>query len=249
MSGINAPGGLSVDITVQRTEFLLATRFEAEPGRTLALVGPNGAGKSTVIGAIAGVTRVGSGRIRLAGRILVDTESGDFLPIERRRLGLVFQEGLLFPHLSVLQNVAFGIRSRGVARREAAERADEWLGRLGISRLAARLPAGLSGGQRQRVALARALAAEPDALLLDEPLAALDVRARDEVRLVLAEHLADFPGVTLLASHELADLEMLATDVLVLEHGRVSQRGSLTELRARPATAWVRRLLTGAAAD
>ncbi len=249
MSGINPPGGLSVDITVQRAEFLLAARFEAEPGRTLALVGPNGAGKSTVIGAIAGVTAVSSGRIRLAGRILADTESGDFLPIESRRLGLVFQEGILFPHLSVLQNVAFGIRSRGVARREAAERAGEWLGRLGISRLAARLPADLSGGQRQRVALARALAAEPDALLLDEPLAALDVRARDEVRLVLAEHLADFPGVALLASHDLADLEMLATDVLVLEHGQVSQRGSLAELSARPATSWVRRLLAGAAAD
>lgn len=249
MSGISESSGLSVDITVQRAEFLLAARFEAEPGRTLALVGPNGAGKSTVIGAIAGVTTVSSGRIRLAGRTLVDTDSGGFLTIESRRLGLVSQAGLLFPHLSVLQNVAFGIRSRGVARREAAERAGEWLGRLGISQLGARSPAGLSGGQRQRVALARALAAEPDALLLDEPLAALDVRAREEVRLVLAEHLAAFPGVTLLASHDVVDVQVLAADVLVLEHGQVSQRGSLAELRARPATPWLRRLLAGAATD
>jgi ABC-type sulfate/molybdate transport systems ATPase subunit len=214
--------------------------FEVASGATLALVGPNGAGKSTIVQAIAGLLDA-EGSVRLDGRAL------DALPPERRRVGLVFQDHLLFPHLSVLENVAFGPRAQG--RRDARARASAQLERLGVADLANRRPSQLSGGQSQRVALARALVADPEVLLLDEPLAALDVEVREDVRSELAVHLAGFAGVTVVVTHDMADVAAIACDVLVLERGRASQRGTVREIVRSPATPYVERLVTRWAED
>ena len=226
---------LVAELRVERGAFSLDLDFAVEPGRTLALVGPNGAGKSTALGAIAGLVP-NAGTVRVGDRVL------DELPVEQRRVGYVFQDYLLFPHLTVLENVAFGPRATGMLRADAREAASDWLARLDLAALAQRRPAQLSGGQAQRVALARALATDPEVLLLDEPLAALDVEIRADVRAELATHLADYAGLTIVVTHSLADVAALAHDVIVLERGRATQRGSLAELTAAPATPYVERL-------
>ena len=226
---------LDAELAVTRGAFDLELDFSTEG--TLAIVGPNGAGKSTVLAAIAGLVP-STGAISLGSRRI------DLLPPEGRRVGVVFQDYLLFPHLSVLENVAFGPRSLGRGRPTARATATHWLERLGIPHLAGRRPDQLSGGQAQRVALARALATEPELLLLDEPLAALDVEVRDEVRAELAEHLSDWGGLTIVVTHERADAAALAPDILVIERGLAVQRGSLVELAAAPATPWVARFAT-----
>lgn len=220
----------------------VALDLEVTPGRTLALLGPNGAGKSTVLGALAGIVP-SDGSIVLNGRAI------ETLDTEHRRVGYVFQEYLLFPHLSVLENVAFGPRSSGMPRAAARATAAEWLDRLGIAELAARRPPQLSGGQAQRVALARALASAPELLLLDEPLAALDVEVRAEVREELARHIRDWGGLTIVVTHSLDDVAALADDVVVIEKGRATQRGTVRELVRAPATAYVERLVGSWAED
>lgn len=230
----------SATISVARGVFDLELDFAVEPGRTLALVGPNGAGKSTALGYIAGLVE-GTGRLSVGSRRI------EALPVEQRRIGYVFQEYLLFPHLTVRDNVAFGPRSLGASRATSRLEATGWLDRLGLEHLADRRPAHLSGGQAQRVALARALAAQPDVLLLDEPLAALDAEIRPEVRAELGVHLADWGGITIIVTHSLADAAALAHDVIVLEGGRVTQRGSLAELSAAPATPYVKSFTTESA--
>lgn len=237
--------GLDASIVATRGGFDLAIDLTVEPGRTLALLGPNGAGKSMTIQCLAGLVALSAGHIRVDGRVLDDPATGEWMPTEARRVGVVFQEYLLFPHLTVRDNVAFGPRSAGLSRSQARERASAWLDRLGISSLADRHPGELSGGQAQRVALARALAAEPAVLLLDEPLAALDAEVRDDVRIELAEHLADFDGVTVVVTHSLDDVESLAEDVVVLERGVVTQRATPRQLVTSPATAWVEKLVRG----
>ncbi len=226
---------LRVEIEVARGSFDLSLALAVEPGATLCVLGPNGAGKSTLLGAIAGTVEA-RGSVIVGGRQLIG------MPVEERRVGYLFQEYLLFPHLTVLENVAFGPRAQGVPRVVARERALEWLSRLGIRDLADRRPAQLSGGQAQRVALARALAGEPEVLLLDEPLAALDVEVRDDVRAELAQHLGEWGGIAIVVTHDLADARALASDVIVLEHGRPTQHATLDELVRHPATAYIRRL-------
>ena len=157
-----------------------------------AILGPNGSGKSTLLSALAGLEAIDSGRISLDDAVLDDPDAGTFVPAQRRRIGMVFQDLLLFPHLDVLDNVAFGPRSRGLD--DPRERARTWLERLGGEDLADRRPGSLSGGQAQRVAMARALATEPALLLLDEPLAALDASTRLEVRRELRTHLRSSPA-------------------------------------------------------
>ncbi|HEU0206623.1 MAG TPA: ATP-binding cassette domain-containing protein [Pseudolysinimonas sp.] len=228
---------LVADFTARRGAFEVAVAFHVVAGRPLALVGPNGAGKTTVLNALAGHVGVESGSILLDGRHIEQVAP------ELRRVGVVFQDYLLFPHLTVAENVAYGIRMRGTRRAAARSAALPWLERFDLARLADRSPHELSGGQAQRVALARALAAEPEALLLDEPMAALDVEIRDDVRAELAEYLRDFSGPTVIVTHSAADVAALAADVVVLEHGAVTQRGSWASLRTAPATPYLSRLV------
>ncbi len=229
--------GLVAEVRVRRSPaFAVVADLEVPAGTTVALLGPNGAGKSTVVAALAGLLPLEGGSITLAGRVLDDPGAGTFVAPEDRRIGVVFQDYLLFDHLSVLENVAFGPRSTGVGRDEAHRRARHWLDRVGLGDLGDRRPNGLSGGQAQRVALARALAAEPDLLLLDEPLAALDVGTRAYLRRDLARHLAGFAGPRVLITHDPTEAFLLADRVLVLEDGTVTQSGTPDDIRLRPRT-------------
>jgi molybdate transport system ATP-binding protein len=186
--------------------------------------------------ALAGLLPITDGHITIAGNVVDDPLAGVFVPPEHRRVGIVFQDYLLFPHLSALENVAFGLRSRGVPRVEARRRATGWLDRLGLSSSADRRPGELSGGQSQRVALARALATEPDLLLLDEPLSALDVTTRVELRRVLMEHLEAFPGPRVLITHDPSEAFLIADEIHIIEGGSPTQSGSAEDIRLRPRT-------------
>jgi molybdate transport system ATP-binding protein len=234
---------LTADVGVDLDGFGLDVALAVGPGRTTAVVGPNGAGKTTLLRALAGLRALSSGRIELDGTVLDDPAAGVYLPPERRPVGVVFQDNLLFPHLSALDNVAFGLRSRGHRRAPARRTAAEWLGRVGLRGREGARPAELSGGQAQRVALARALALEPALLLLDEPLAALDATTRNEVRRDLSRHLATFPGVRVLVTHDPVDAALLADHMVVLDHGRVAQTGTPAEITARPRNRWVSQLV------
>jgi molybdate transport system ATP-binding protein len=203
---------------------------------TLALVGPSGSGKSTILRAIAGLVRPGRGRITHGSRVLLDTERSIDVPPEERRIGMVYQDGALFPFLSVLRNVAYGIAG---GRRERERRALSVLQRFGIERLAGAHPGDLSGGERQRVALARAVASEPRILLLDEPLSALDAVTKAEVSAELELRLRRIGVPTILVSHDFADVLGLADRVSVLQEGRLVQTGAPSELVEAPASGFV----------
>jgi molybdate transport system ATP-binding protein len=229
--------GLEASFAVQRsTAFRLDIGLSIPPGETAALLGPNGAGKSSAVAAIAGLLPIDSGRIGLAGAVLDDPADGVFAPAEERRVGVVFQEYLLFPHLSAVENVAFGLRSRGLARSEALARSGQWMARLGLAGFEGHKPESLSGGQAQRVALARALVTDPDLLLLDEPLSALDVTTRAELRHTLAEHLAEFEGPRLLITHDPTEAFLLADRIHVIEDGAITQSGTPGDILMRPQT-------------
>jgi molybdate transport system ATP-binding protein len=238
-----ASTGLLADIVVERESFDLRVELEVATGSTLALLGPNGAGKSTVLRALAGLVRLSGGRIRIAGTVLDDADRASFLPPEHRRVGLVPQDYLLFPHLTVVENVAFGLRATGTGRDAALARAADWLDRVGLGAAAAAKPAELSGGQAQRVALARALVLEPRMLLLDEPLAALDAEIRSQLRSDLATHLRDFEGCAIVVTHDPLDALVLGDQLVVLENGRAVQRGTPTEAAGTPRTGYVAQLM------
>ena len=230
---------LTADVRVDLDGFTLDVALAVEPGQTLAVIGPNGAGKTTLLRALAGLRALTGGHIELDGAVLDDPGTGVYLPPERRPVGVVFQDHLLFPHLDARDNVAFGLRTRGVGRADARRQADGWLGRVGLAERASARPRQLSGGQAQRVALARALASDPALLLLDEPLAALDATTRIDVRRDLRRHLSSFPGIRVLVTHDPVDVAVLADQVLVLDGGRVAQRGTPAEITARPRSPWV----------
>jgi molybdate transport system ATP-binding protein len=227
---------LDAAVRVRRGSFDLDVVVSAAAGETVALVGPNGAGKTTVLDAIAGLVRLDGGRVTAAGHVLEDPAAGIRLAPERRPVAYVFQGLLLFPHLSVVENVAFGLRCRRVARAEARRRAGDWLARVELEWAADRRPGTLSGGEAQRVALARALAVEPHVLLLDEPLAAADVAARRALRREVRRHLDSFPGVRVLVTHDPVEAAALADRLVVIEDGRVAQEGTPEEVRAAPRT-------------
>jgi len=217
----------------------LDVAVEATPGEIVAVLGPNGAGKSTFLRAVAGLVALESGRVELDDVVLDDTSRGIHLQPERRPIGVVFQDYLLFPHLSVLENVSFGLRARGVPARDARNRAGAWLDRLGIAEYAEARPRVLSGGQAQRVALARALAIDPRLLLLDEPLAALDASARGDVRRDLKRHLASFAGIRIVITHDPLEAIALADRLVILERGHVVQTGTPAEVTQRPRSRYV----------
>jgi molybdate transport system ATP-binding protein len=232
---------MTLDAQVTRTlgAFELDLELHARPGEVVALLGPNGSGKSTAFRCLAGLLALDAGRIELDGECLDDPVSGVFVPPERRPVAVVFQNYLLFPNLSALENVAFGLRARGVARNAARKQAAAWLERVGLSDHAAYRPGALSGGQAQRVALARALATEPRLLLLDEPLAALDAGTRSDVRRDLRRHLSTFDGIRLLVTHDPVDAYALADRVVILDAGRVVQSGTIADVTARPRSRYI----------
>lgn len=221
----------------------LEVELQARPGEVIALLGPNGAGKSTVLRCLAGLEPITSGCVSIDGVVVDDPAAGVFVEPEDRPIGLVFQDYVLFDHMTVLENIAYGLRARGSAKHEARARAHEWLERLDLAEYARQRPHALSGGQAQRVALGRALASDPQLLLLDEPLAALDVGTRASVRRDLRRHLATFCGVRVLVTHDPVDAHVLADRVVVLEAGRVVQTGTLAEVTAHPRTRYVAELV------
>lgn len=223
---------LQVDISLTRPEFVVRVEFAVRSGQSLAVLGPNGAGKSTLLNVLAGLAHPDSGHVRLGGRELTGPMT-DVAP-EARRVGLMGQDPLLFPHLSALENVAFGPRAQGRSRATARFAAREWLDLMGLSGMAGRRPAQLSGGQRQRVALARALAAGPDLLLLDEPLGALDAQTVPEIRQVLRTHLRATGTTSILVTHDVLDAAVLADRVLVLERGQIVDEGPTAMVLAAP---------------
>jgi molybdate transport system ATP-binding protein len=232
---------VSLEASIQLTlgPLHLDMELSIDESEVVALLGPNGAGKTTFLRAIAGLVPIKSGQVRLDGEVLEDAATGDYVPTERRPIGFVFQDYLLFPHLSVLDNVAFGLRSRGVRPREASEKAAQWLDRVGLSSYAKAKPGALSGGQRQRVALARALAPDPRLLLLDEPLSALDVTTRAEVRRDLKHHLTSFPGLRLVVTHDPLEAVAIADRLVVMESGRLIQSGTPAEVTEHPRSQYV----------
>jgi molybdate transport system ATP-binding protein len=236
---------MSLEASAQLT--LGRLRLEVElavgTGELVVLLGPNGAGKTTLLRAVAGLVALEQGRVVLDGVVLDDVATGEHVPIERRPVGFVFQDYLLFPHLSALENVAFGLRARGLGRAEARRRAGAFLERVGLAAHAGSRPRALSGGQAQRVALARAMVGEPRLLLLDEPLAALDAATRTEVRRDLRRHLASFDGTRLLVTHDPLEALALADRLVVLEGGRVTQTGSPAEVSGRPRSRYVAELV------
>jgi molybdate transport system ATP-binding protein len=245
---------LTAEIGVRLGDLDLRVALDAADGETVAVLGPNGAGKSTLLRVLAGLVPIDTGCVAIDGAPVDEPAAGTFVVPEARSVGVVFQDYLLFPHLTVLENVAFGLRSRGVARTEARRQATEFLARVGLEERAGTKPSTLSGGQQQRVALARALVTQPRLLLLDEPLAALDVGTRTELRRDLRAHLASFAGARVLVTHDLLDAVALADRLVVLEDGRVAQSGLVREVADAPRSRYVAdlvgtNLLRGTARD
>jgi molybdate transport system ATP-binding protein len=229
---------LRADIQLRLGTLDLAVALQAEPGEVVAVLGPNGAGKTTLLRAIAGLIPIANGSVALDDIVLEDTATRTYVPTERRPIGVVFQSYLLFPHLSVIDNIAFGLRARGRGGSARAV-AHSWLERMELAGYADAKPGTLSGGQQQRVALARALATDPRVLLLDEPLAALDASSRVSVRRDLKRALAQFAGVRLLVTHDPLEAIALADRLLILEGGRVLQVGTAAEVTQRPRSRYV----------
>lgn len=220
-------------------DFPIDAQVICDSGETVALLGPNGAGKSTILRAIAGLQPIDDGCIRIDRTPVDEPASGTFIPPEHRRVGMVFQDYLLFPHMTVRQNIAFGVAQ---THRDTTQ-VDKWVTALNLEDLAERRPDQISGGQAQRVALARALATKPRVLLLDEPLSALDAATKARVRGELRQHLAMFEHGTVLVTHDPLDALVLADRIVVVEAGRVTQEGPTGLVASEPSTEYLAELL------
>ncbi len=241
MSSLSQPSADGLKVAFRRSNgdgFVLDVSLEIAGDETVALLGPNGAGKSTLVEVIAGLQAVDAGAVVLNGTTLDDAINRIFVPADSRRIGVVFQDYLLFDHLSVHDNVAFS-QQFGQKHSSDGPGVTTLMEQLDLTPLAERKPPSLSGGQRQRVALARALAMNPSALMLDEPMAALDINARSAVRCLLGQLLPTVVGPRLLITHDPVDAFLLADRICVLEGGRVTQVGTTEEIRRRPATEYI----------
>lgn len=227
---------LSAHLRVRRRDLTVAVDLVADAGQIVAVMGPSGAGKTTVVEAIAGLCPIDAGSVRIDGEVVA--APGIQAAPQRRGTVLLRQDPCLFPHLSARENVAFGLRSRGVAARRARALADDWLDRVGLAAAGARAPRELSGGQQQRVALARALAAGPRLVLLDEPFTALDPETAAALRTMLAEQLRSAGGTAVLVTHDALDAAAVADRLVLLEAGDVTQDGAVRAVLGAPATAF-----------
>lgn len=225
--------GLDAEVKASVGSLQLDASLQADPGRTLAVLGPNGSGKSTLLRVLAGLHPLDEGRIAVGPRLWADSRSAISIEPARRSVGMVFQNLALFPSMSVLANIIYGARGR-MRRAEAERDAYGFLDVFDIGHLAARRPRDLSGGEAQMVAVARALLPRPDVLLLDEPLAALDSRNRATARRMLRRALSDFSGVRVLVTHDPLEAGALADTVVILDEGRVAQKGTMASIAARP---------------
>jgi molybdate transport system ATP-binding protein len=228
---------LDAHLVVRRGRFTVDVELTVPDGAVLGVLGPNGAGKTTALRALAGLEPLAAGHVTLDG---VDVTTA---PPEQRDVGVVFQDYLLFPHLTALDNVAYGPRARGMRRAAARADAGGWLAKVGLAEYAGHRPRQLSGGQAQRVALARALAARPRLLLLDEPLAAQDAGTRLGLRTDLRRHLTSYGGPAVVVTHDAVEAMVLTDSLVVLEGGRIVQSGRPAEVARRPRTGYVARLL------
>ena len=242
-AGGAAEAALDARVLARQGSFQLDVALAAVPGEVVAVLGPNGAGKSTLLRTLAGLVRLADGRIRLGDRVLDDVPAGVHIAPEHRRIGVVFQDYLLFPHLTALDTVAYGLRARGLRRTAARQSARRWLDRVGVADRAGSRPPQLSGGEAQRVALARALVLQPDLLLLDEPLAALDAGARLSLRTDLRRHLTSYGGPAIVVTHDAVEAMVLADRLMVLERGRIVQQGAPAEVARHPRTGYVASLV------
>jgi molybdate transport system ATP-binding protein len=230
---------LRVQLRKQLRRFLLDVSFEVAPAETLVLVGESGAGKTTVLRLLAGLDEPDEGSIRLQGEAYFEKDAGVSVPAWRRDVAYLSQDYALFPHLSAGDNVAFGLRANGLRARDARARAARALERVGLGDVARHRPGQLSGGQQQRVALARALVLEPSVLLLDEPLSALDLQSRGELRAELRTVLQGPARMSVYVTHNPVEAIALGTRVAAIEAGRITQIGTPDELLRRPRTPYV----------
>lgn len=230
---------LEADLQLRVGKFSLDAAFSAASGEVVALLGPNGSGKSTVLRALTGLLPLAGGRIVLDGTVLDDRAQHTRVAPEKRPIALMFQDYLLFPHMSALENVAFGLRARGTDKKIARQKASEALARVGLEDQASKRPGSMSGGQQQRVAMARALVTDPKLLLLDEPLAALDVSTKTDVRRLLRATLRQSSAANILVTHDLLDAVALGDRMIVIENGGIVQTGTPADVTARPRSQYV----------
>lgn len=234
-------GGILLDGTARRGNFVLRATLKAAPGDVIGVLGPNGSGKTTLLDVVAGLTPLADGTLDVVGQRWDDGRTA--LTPRARRVAMMTARGDLFPHLSALDNVAFGLRARGASKAAARERAHAELDRVGLASLGERRPQALSSGQAQRVALARALSLDPSVLLLDEPLSAIDADGRTELRGLLARRLRESDAVTLLVTHDAVEALTLTDRLVFMEGGVLSDGGTPSEVVRRPRSAFAARLV------
>ena len=230
---------LEADIQLRLSRLNLDAAFTVTSGEVVALLGPNGSGKSTTLRALVGLLPLAGGRVVLDGTVLEDPAQRTRVPPEKRPISLMFQDYLLFPHMSALENVAFGLRSTGTDKKAARQKASQTLERLGLDGMGEAKPGAMSGGQQQRVAMARALVTDPKLLLLDEPLAALDVSTKTDVRRLLRDVLRQSSAANVLVTHDLLDAVALGDRMVVIQDGTIVQTGTPAEVTARPRSRYV----------